>query len=259
MFHASSTITRRCLLHFGAYWSPPVLLRKGYLAPSASRIPFRSRRATSSPDAAHESGHPVGHPDKAVSGVEAPVGTLRQRAIEPMGCAEWAEMGLIQIKAESAVAKMKLFPFQEMVIAYDVPRRLLTGEGGDYVMGAGGSSLTLANLTIRRHAGLSLDLGTGCGFQAFLQVRHSDRVVAVDRNPRAVAIAAFNARLNGLANVECRERRSIRSGGRNDLRHDRLQSSLCDLAGIALHLPRQRHGGRRRIPVSGSSGRLRAF
>ena len=138
--------------------------------------------------------------------MEAPVDvSALQRAIEPMGCAEWAEMGLIEIKAKSAVAKMKLFPFQEMVIAYDVPRRLLTGEGGDYVMGAGGSSLTLANLTIRRHAGLTLDLGTGCGFQAFLAARHSDRVVAVDRNPRAVAIAAFNARLNGLANVECRE------------------------------------------------------
>jgi SAM-dependent methyltransferase len=128
-----------------------------------------------------------------------------QLAIEPMGIVEWIEMELIEIQGESVVAKMKLFPFQDMVIAYDVPRRLLTGEGGDYVMGAGGSSLTLANLTIRRPVGLTLDLGTGCGFQAFLAARHSDRVVAVDRNPRAVAIAAFNARLNGLANVECRE------------------------------------------------------
>jgi len=138
--------------------------------------------------------------------MEVPVDvSALQLAIEPMGSDEWAEMGLIEIRGKSAVAKMKLFPFQEMVIAYDVPRRLLTGEGGDYVMGAGGSSLTLANLTIRRHAGLTLDLGTGCGFQAFLAARHSDRVVAVDRNPRAVAIAAFNAQLNGLANVECRE------------------------------------------------------
>lgn len=138
--------------------------------------------------------------------MEVPVDVAAlQNAIQPMESAEWAEMGLIEIRGKSAVAKMKLFPFQDMVIAYDVPRRLLTGEGGDYVMGAGGSSLTLANLTVRRPVGLTLDLGTGCGFQAFLAARHSERVVAVDRNPRAVAIAAFNARLNGLANLECRE------------------------------------------------------
>lgn len=138
--------------------------------------------------------------------IEAPVEVAAlQRAIEPMRTMEWAEMGLIAVQGRSAFAQMKLFPYQDMVIAYDLPRRLLTREGTDYVMGAGGSSLTLANLTIRRPVVTTLDLGTGCGFQALLAAQHSGRVVAVDRNPRAVAMAAVNAALNGISVMECRE------------------------------------------------------
>jgi SAM-dependent methyltransferase len=72
-------------------------------------------------------------------------------------------------------------------------------------MGIGLSSLSLGNLTVRRPSRLSLDLGTGCGVQALLAARHSEKVICVDRNPRAVAFASSNAKLNGLTNVECRE------------------------------------------------------
>ena len=48
-------------------------------------------------------------------------------------------------------------------------------------------------------------MGTGCGIQAILAARHSGRVVATDVNARALAFAAFNARLNGVENVEFRE------------------------------------------------------
>ncbi len=58
---------------------------------------------------------------------------------------------------------------------------------------------------MRRRGGATLDLGTGSGFQALVAAGHSDRVVATDRNPRAVEMAAFNARLNELGHVECRE------------------------------------------------------
>ena len=138
--------------------------------------------------------------------MEAPVDvSLLKRAIEPMGLGDWVKMGLISVEGGSAFAEIKLFPYQEMVIAYDIPRRLLSNEGYDYVMGIGGSSLTLANLTVRREAGCALDLGTGCGFQAFLAAGHCGHVIAVDRNPRAVAITDFNARLNGIEAMECRE------------------------------------------------------
>ena len=64
---------------------------------------------------------------------------------------------------------------------------------------------TLAHLTVRRPATRALDLGTGCGAQALWLARHSESVVAVDVNPRALALASFNASLNGIANVQCRE------------------------------------------------------
>jgi SAM-dependent methyltransferase len=63
----------------------------------------------------------------------------------------------------------------------------------------------LAAMTVRRQNHAALDLGSGCGIEAFLAARHSRRVVAVDYNPRAVAITRFNAALNLLDNVECRQ------------------------------------------------------
>ncbi|TMD93544.1 MAG: methyltransferase [Chloroflexi bacterium] len=58
--------------------------------------------------------------------------------------------------------------------------------------------------TARSTDRVALDLGTGCGVQALLAAPHSDTVVAADRNPRAVALATFNAALNAVASVECR-------------------------------------------------------
>jgi len=49
-----------------------------------------------------------------------------------------------------------------------------------------------------------LDLGTGCGVLGLLATAWSDRVVAVDRNPRAVQMTDFNARLNGISGIEVR-------------------------------------------------------
>jgi SAM-dependent methyltransferase len=47
--------------------------------------------------------------------------------------------------------------------------------------------------------------GCGNGVQALLTARYSDRVIAVDTNPRALRFTAFNAQLNGFNNVECRQ------------------------------------------------------
>lgn len=66
----------------------------------------------------------------------------------------------------------------------------------DHVLGAGGASTTLAQWTPRAPVGRVLDLGTGCGVQAFHAARHASSVVATDVSHRALAFAAFNARLN---------------------------------------------------------------
>jgi SAM-dependent methyltransferase len=138
--------------------------------------------------------------------IEEPVDVAHlATAIAPMTPDEWEKMGIIVVRKSRAVAKVRLLPYESIVLAYDQPSRLLTEDGFDYVMGVGGSSTTLANLTIREPCASALDLGTGCGFQAFLAAKHCQTVVAVDRNPRAIAFATLNAELNGLSEIECRE------------------------------------------------------
>lgn len=74
----------------------------------------------------------------------------------------------------------------------------------DHVLGVGGASLTLTGLMIQRPVTSVLDLGTGCGIQALHASRHAERVVATDISERALAIAAFNAELNGIRTIEFR-------------------------------------------------------
>jgi hypothetical protein len=136
--------------------------------------------------------------------VPADVKAVR-KAIQPMKLETWMDAGLVQMDGASVVAAVKVLPYRDLLLAFDRPRRLQTSRSHDYVMGVGRSSLTLANLTVRRDVRFTLDLGTGCGIQALLAAEHSDRVLAVDRNPRAVEISAFNAKLNAMANVDSLE------------------------------------------------------
>lgn len=76
--------------------------------------------------------------------------------------------------------------------------------GESHVLGVGGASLTLAGLMIRTTVDSALDLGTGCGIQAMHAARHAHRVVATDISAHALELAAFNAELNGIRNIEFR-------------------------------------------------------
>jgi hypothetical protein len=67
----------------------------------------------------------------------------------------------------------------------------------DHVLGVTPASASLAQLTVRRSVGRALDLGTGCGVQALHLGGHADQVVATDVTDRALAVAGFNATLNG--------------------------------------------------------------
>ena len=73
--------------------------------------------------------------------------------------------------------------------------------GAEHVLGISPASTSLAQLTLRDEVASSLDLGTGCGVQALHLAAHSGRVVATDVNPRALAIARFNAALNEVGEV----------------------------------------------------------
>lgn len=130
---------------------------------------------------------------------------IGRRTLTPTWVEELLGAGLLASHGDQIIGNVQLLPFEGFYLASDVPRRVEGGLAADFVMGIGSSSLTLANFTIRRPVDQTLDLGTGCGFQALLATRHSRHVVATDRNPRAVRLAAFNARLSACPNVECLE------------------------------------------------------
>jgi hypothetical protein len=123
-----------------------------------------------------------------------------ERAVAPLELETAAGLGLVENAGERARARVRLVPFDPLVLACD---RDDVG-GRDYVAGVHPPSVTLANLTVRRPVGAAADVAAGCGVQALLAAGHSDHVVATDVNPRALRFLAFNAQLNGAANVECR-------------------------------------------------------
>ncbi|NNH08980.1 methyltransferase, partial [Cellulomonas fimi] len=69
----------------------------------------------------------------------------------------------------------------------------------DHVLGVGGASTTLAQVTVRSPRRRVLDLGTGCGVQALHATRHAHAVVGTDISARALAFAQLNAALAGVA------------------------------------------------------------
>jgi methylase of polypeptide subunit release factors len=74
----------------------------------------------------------------------------------------------------------------------------------DHVLGVGGASTMLAQLTPREAVGTTVDVGTGCGVQALHASRHSGRVVATDISSRALRLAQLTAGLSAV-DVDFRE------------------------------------------------------
>lgn len=66
----------------------------------------------------------------------------------------------------------------------------------DHVLGVGGASMTLARWAPRAPVGSALDIGTGCGVQAFHLARHATTVTATDVSGRCLAVTGLNAVLN---------------------------------------------------------------
>ena len=116
--------------------------------------------------------------------------------------------GLLEVdQAGCARARASLFPAGGRLIFSDhawpeLPHPGLVPVPYDSVMFVGADSRHLARCTSRRRVRSALDLCTGSGIHALLAAAHSERVLAVDINPRAARCARFNAQALGIANLE---------------------------------------------------------
>jgi SAM-dependent methyltransferase len=103
--------------------------------------------------------------------------------------------GLLVAKPNGTfVCPFRLLPVEGLLLLGDEP-----SAGPDAVMGPGPTTLELASQLPRGCSGSALDVGSGAGTLALLlAARGASPVVGTDVNPRATAMATFNARLNGL-------------------------------------------------------------
>jgi SAM-dependent methyltransferase len=124
-----------------------------------------------------------------------------RRAVAPMDPQRWAALGLVEIDADAVRRRVVLTPFGQFVLTHD-PDSADGHPCHDHVMGISTTTVAFAAMLVRPPAQLTLDLGTGNGYLALLAAEHSRGVLATDVNPRAIAMARFNAMLNRAENLE---------------------------------------------------------
>jgi len=128
-----------------------------------------------------------------------------RQALAPVDPDRLLAIGLLTRDVSGVRAEVALVPFVDLFVCRDFwPHVSGRPTSTDYVLGVGSATLALANLTVRRQGERMLDLGTGSGVHALLAARHAAAMIGTDVNPRALGMAALNASLNGLNNVEWR-------------------------------------------------------
>ena len=114
--------------------------------------------------------------------------------------------GLLQASAGELRALLDVRPYEEPGgPPWWVVSDLGTGLDGvhrpldaEHVLGLGGASATLAQVTVRPPVASALDIGTGCGVQALHLSRHSRSVVATDVSPRALRLASLTSAMSDV-------------------------------------------------------------
>jgi SAM-dependent methyltransferase len=124
-----------------------------------------------------------------------------ERALAPLQADDLVELGIADAEGDALRATIRILPHSPLLLASDLTSR---SAEPDFVTGVTRPATLLGQLTVRRSVRRALDLGTGSGILALLCATHAERVVATDINEHALELAAFNAALNGIGNVELR-------------------------------------------------------
>jgi Methyltransferase small domain len=126
-------------------------------------------------------------------------------AFGPLEPARLQSMGLLDLNNGEVSAPFTIAPFEGFLFVSDWIPAERSALPANCVTGLNPTTVLLAQITIRRTVQAALDMGTGSGVHALLASRHARHVVATDINPRALNMTAFNALLNGVGNIECRQ------------------------------------------------------
>ena len=125
-----------------------------------------------------------------------------RRVLPRTGVADALAQGVLERDGGRLRAALDIRPYgadaEEFLLVSDLDSDTRPGPvRRDHVLGVGAASITLARAVIREPVDRALDIGTGCGVQSLHLASHAGSVVATDTNPRALALAAATARLNG--------------------------------------------------------------
>ncbi|MDI6739427.1 MAG: methyltransferase [Candidatus Edwardsbacteria bacterium] len=129
------------------------------------------------------------------------------RSIFPGALKFLINSGLVFEQGGMLHALLSIVPFEDLVIVADKlfmnadPEARIEGLSSDNaVWRIDKTTLIMAKALFRKPWERALDLGCGSGVLALLAAKKSEQVTGADINPRAVNVAQFNARLNGISN-----------------------------------------------------------
>jgi len=111
------------------------------------------------------------------------------------------QSGLVKKERDDLAPRAMLIHFEGFLVASD-HASAINNKHLEMVLWPNPTSKFLARFAVQRHSRATLDLGTGSGILSLRASRFSDVVIATDLNQRAVDCARFNARLNGIDNIE---------------------------------------------------------
>lgn len=134
-------------------------------------------------------------------GVDVPEQDAR-KTLPPWAVEFALENRLVELVEGALRPQVMLWHYESRYFAADKALRVSSVDSGDLILGINPSTSVLHRFTLRHQAGRALDFGSGSGVQAILLAERCGQVAATDINPRAAAFGRFNARLNGVANVD---------------------------------------------------------